>query len=224
MAFDSAHPLFGEDFDRPKPVTPPPKTKPPEPVYTAADLQTARAEALREGHAAGLAEADSATEALARGALLTIAERLDTARAAATDIAEEAAEAVARLLMDTLAAAFPALCAGHAEGELRAIVRAVLPHLHEDPIITVRASPHMTVALTEEIAALEPDLMDRVRLIPTDAVAVGDLRIAWRAGSARRDTAQLWAEIEAVLAPAGLLSQSTSASNSVLMKEIENVE
>ena len=200
----NAH-IFGEDFDRPKAAEPSPEPVPPEPVYSAADLQMARAEALRDGHAAGLAEADGVTAALARHALLTIAENLDATRAEATAIAEDAAEALAHLLMDAFAAAFPALCARHAETELRAIVCSVLPRLHEEPAITVRASPHVTEALTQEIAAVDPDLLDRVRVIPTDAVPEGDVRIAWRAGNARRDTARLWAEIENILAPAGLL-------------------
>ncbi len=214
--------IFAEDFDRPRSAKPPPDPKPAEPVYSAADLQEARAQALREGHAAGLAEADGVTAALARHALLTIAERLDTARDEANTVAEEAAEAVARLLMDAFATAFPALCARHAEAELRAIVRSVLPCLHAEPAITVRASPHVTEALTQEIASIDPELLDRVRVIPTDAVPMGDLRIAWRAGNARRDTAGLWAEIENVLAPAGLLSPANHPRTSV--KESENVE
>jgi flagellar biosynthesis/type III secretory pathway protein FliH len=197
--------IFGEDFDRPKAPQLPPDPVAAEPVYSAADLQMARAEALRDGHAAGLAEADGVTAALARHALLTIAENLDATRAEATAIAEDAAEAVAHLLMDAFAAAFPALCARHAETELRAIVRSVLPRLHDEPAITVRASPHVTDALTDEIASIDPELLDRVRVIPTDAVPAGDVRIAWRAGNARRDTAGLWAEIENVLAPAGFL-------------------
>ena len=82
--------IFNEDFDRPKSeAAPPPDPQPAEPVYSAADLQMVRTEALREGHAAGLAEADGVTAALARHALLTIAERLDAARDEAAAVAEE---------------------------------------------------------------------------------------------------------------------------------------
>ena len=211
--------IFNEDFDRPTAPAPPPVPTPSEPVYSAADLQMARAEALRDGHAAGLAEADGVTAALARHALLTIAESLDAAKAEATGIAEETAEAIAQLLMDAFAAAFPALCVRHAEAELRAIMRAVLPRLHEEPSIVVRASPHVTDALTDEIAAIDPDLLDRVRVIPTDAVPEGDVRIAWRAGNVRRDTAGLWNEIENVLAPAGLLGRTRRT-----VKETEHVD
>ena len=224
MAWNSraATMIFEEDFDRPKAEAPAPDPQPAEPVYSAADLQMVRAEALRDGHASGLAEADGVTAALARHALLTIAEHLDSVRDEAIALAEEAAESVAHLLMDAFAAAFPALCARHGEAEVRAVVRSVLPRLHDEPTIAVRASPHVTAALTDEITALDPDLLDRVRVIPTDAVPVGDVRIAWRAGSARRDTAGLWAEIENVLAPAGLLSPVNHAHRSI--KEPENVD
>jgi flagellar biosynthesis/type III secretory pathway protein FliH len=220
--------IFQEDFDRPKDPDPPPAATPREPVYSAADLQMARAEALREGHAAGLAEADGVTAALTRHALMTISESLDATRAEATRIAEDAAESIAHLVMDAFAAAFPALCARHAETELRAIVRSVLPRLHTEPVITVRASPHVTDALTEEITAVDPDLLDRVRIIPTDSVPQGDVRIAWQAGNARRDTAGLWAEIENVLAPAGLLDRSSALpaarAPALTTKEHEHVE
>ena len=224
--------IFHEDFDRPPPSQPAPPPAPVEPVYNSAELREARAEALREGHAAGVAESDAGSVALARQALLAIAERLDTARAEATAIAEASAEAVATLVMHAFATAFPALCARHADTELRAIVRAVLPRLQEEPVITVRVDPHMSEALTQEISALDPDLLDRVRIIPTDAVPVGDLRIVWRAGGARRDTASLWTDIENVLAPAGLLSapagvehtRSNGFASMPATQEIEHVQ
>jgi flagellar assembly protein FliH len=211
--------IFVEDFDRPKAPEPTPHPEPIEPVYTAAQLQTARAEAMREGHEAGLAEADGITASLARHALLTIAESLQTAREEVRTIAEDAAESLACLLMDAFATAFPALCARHAETELRAIVRAVVPHLHTEPAITIRASPHVTVALAEEIAALDPEALDRVRIVPTDSVPQGDIRIAWRSGKAHRDTSKLWADIENVLAPAGLLNAERQTA-----KEPEHVD
>ncbi len=211
--------IFAEDFDRPKAPEPPPTPEPLEPVYTAEQLQAARAEAMREGHEAGLAEADGITASLARHALLTIAESLQTAREDVRTIAEETAESLACLLMDAFATAFPALCARHADTELRAIVRAVVPHLHTEPTITIRASPHVTEALSEEIATLDPEVLDRVRIVPTDSVPEGDIRIAWRSGNASRDTARLWADIENVLAPAGLLNAARQTA-----KETENVD
>lgn len=201
--------IFGEDFDHPTPPAPPPETLPPEPVYTAADLRAARDEGLRDGHAAGMAEAEGTAAALARHALLTVAERLDTARTEAATIAEEAADALGRLTMEAFAAAFPALCARHAETEMRGIVRAILPRLRQEPAIVVRTNPILADALAAEIAAIDPDLPDRVRIAPLDGMPLGDVRIVWRAGNARRDAAGLWADIENILTPASLLGHAT---------------
>ena len=41
--------------------------------------------------------------------------------------------------------------------------------------------------------------------VECDAMPPGDVRIAWRNGSATRDAAALWQQVAAVLAPAGLL-------------------
>ena len=43
------------------------------------------------------------------------------------------------------------------------------------------------------------------RLSHANAMPPGDVRIAWRNGSATRDAAELWRQVAAVLMPAGLL-------------------
>lgn len=226
--------IFDEDFDQATVVQPQAEPAATEPVFTAADLEAARRHAWQEGHATGSRESEATTAALARDSLITIAERLHSARAEASAIAEEAAGTLAVLVMDALATAFPAMCVLHAEGELRAIVRAVIPRLREEPVIRVHVETAMANVLVREIGAMEGDLADRVRIVPTDAMAAGDLRITWHAGSATRDTAGLWAEIEAVLTPAGLLTTTLAASQEIsrptacppmqTIKEIEHVQ
>ena len=109
-----------------------------------------------------------------------------------SDRAEQSAEAIARLLLDSLAAAFPRLCAQYGDAEVRAIVRVVLPGLTQEPAITVRAHPRTATALAQEIARLDPDLAAHVQTVECDAMPPGDVRIAWRNGSATRDAAALW--------------------------------
>jgi flagellar biosynthesis/type III secretory pathway protein FliH len=213
--FAQAHPramrLFDEDFDLPPAPEPVPEPEIIEPVFTAGELEAARADAWREGHETALAASEAAGTAAAREALAAIAARLDTAREAASAIAEEAADAIARLVMNGFAAAFPALAARQGETELRAVIHAILPTLHQEPRITVRLAPHLAPLVAREIAALDADLVPRVRIVPTDAMPPGDLRITWRNGSAARDTAALWSRIETILAPAGLLATGPAA-------------
>jgi flagellar biosynthesis/type III secretory pathway protein FliH len=194
--------LFDEDFDLPS------KPSEPEvidPVFTAAELMAAREEAAQDGRDRAVAEAEGSIRAVSSRALAEIAAQLVATRDEAATIAEQSAEAIARLLLDCFAAAFPVLSARHGAGELGAVLREILPALHREPKISIRVNPQLIAVVTEEIQALDSDLSARVRLIPTDGVALGDMRIAWEHGAATRDAASLWSQIESVLAPTGLL-------------------
>jgi flagellar assembly protein FliH len=216
--------LFAEDFDAPPGITvlddppeePEPPPPPPPPAITEADLAVARADAYAEGHRNGLAQAAADRAEVTRQMLGTIAERLAGAGAEAKRIAEEQADAVARLLLGTLAAVLPATCARHGAAEVAALTRAVLPALVREPRVTIRISPHVVRAVEQELARLDPDLHGRVSLVPTDAVAPGDARIAWQDGAAVRDAAALWREVVGALAPLGLLPSVPALPDSAL--------
>jgi flagellar biosynthesis/type III secretory pathway protein FliH len=207
--------LFGEDFD-----LPPPSRKPETvvPLYSAAELAAAREQAANESRDKALAEADQSDRAAVSRTLAQIAAQLDAAREEAASIADQSAEAIARLLLDCFAAAFPSLCARHGAGELGAILREILPALHRQPRITVKVNPRLVPAMAEEIQCLDAELAARVRLIPTDAVASGDARVAWENGAATRDMTSLWNQIENILAPAGLLSVKQTAKEDELVE------
>lgn len=194
--------LFTEDFDVPE-VAPGPMVV--EPALSADDLIAAREAAWNDGHAAGLRDAEASDAATTRQTITAIAEQLIAERDAAAARAEQSAEAIARLLLDSLAAAFPALCARHGDAEVRAIIRAVLPALSQEPAVTVRAHPRTARSVAQEITRLDPDLTAHVETIECDAMPPGDVRISWRSGAATRDAAALWQQVAAVLAPAGLL-------------------
>jgi flagellar biosynthesis/type III secretory pathway protein FliH len=214
--------LFAEDFDRVEQSLPDPDPTPEpeviEPAYTAADIAAARAQGFLDGHAEATTQAAISDQTALREALAAIARQLEAARDESAAIADASADAVARLLLKTLATLFPALCARHGEAELTAVLRVVLPALTEEPAITVRANPHDAPALTDEIARSDPDLAARIQLVPTDAMARGSVRIAWRHGTAVRDAAALWAQVADVLGQAGLLPEAAAA-----IREIEHV-
>jgi flagellar assembly protein FliH len=205
--------LFDEDFDAP-PATAgvivlddlPDEAPPPPPAVTAEDVAAARADAYAEGHEKGLAQAAADRAEVTRQMLGVIADRLEGARLEAARVAEEGAQAVARLLMGTLAGMMPALCARHGAAEVAAVARAVLPALVREPRVTIRVSPHLVRAVEQALAGLDPDLHGRVMLVPTDAVPPGDVRIAWADGAAVRETAALWRSIAEALAPLDLLA------------------
>jgi flagellar biosynthesis/type III secretory pathway protein FliH len=211
-------PLFDEDFDHPAPPPPPPEPEVIEPVFTVAELDAAREMAWREGHEVAQAEAEQSATAIAHAVLARIAEQLDTALDEANRLAEQAAEAIALLLLDCFAKVFPTLCERYGAEEVRGVIRTVLPALRQEPKITVRLDPMSARTVVQELERLEPDLVPRVDLIPTDAMQAGDVRVTWRNGSAVRDTGALWQQVACILAPAGLLPSHPA------IKEIERVQ
>ena len=209
--------LFEEDFDAPG--APEPEVIAPGLAprgLTEADIATARADAWAEAYASGRAEAEaSAAQTLAQAAA-SLASEMGQVRAELLAHAEAAANALARLLLDTLAALFPALSARHGPAEARAVFRALLPGLRAEPEVAVRANPRTAPALAEEVARALPDETERVRVVADPAMGPGDVRVRWQGGAAARDGAALWGEVAAALSPAGLLSART--------REVEHVE
>jgi flagellar biosynthesis/type III secretory pathway protein FliH len=110
------------------------------------------------------------------------------------------------------------LSARHGPGEVAAVLREILPALHNEPKITVRINPYLIPAITEELLSLDADLVARMRLIPTDNVAPGDVRVTWENGAATRDAASLWTQIASILAPAGLLNLEQTAKEHELVE------
>lgn len=214
--FNTGVQWFDEDFDAPPPPPAAPEPEIIEPVFTADELETARRDAAFAAREAALAEAETNGKATARRALTSIADQIAAMRDEAAAVAEETAEAIARLLLDCFATAFPALSRRHGADETAAVLRAILPALRQEPKIAVRVSPHVIDAIKADIDAIDPDLIARVRLVPTDAMAPEDIRIDWEHGTAIRDTTALWRRIEDVLAPAGLLSPKQSTREKAL--------
>jgi flagellar assembly protein FliH len=196
--------LFAEDFDARPGITVLDDPEPPAPVFTEAELAAARADAYAEGHRNGLSQAAADRAEVTRQMLVTIADRLAGASAEAARAAEDSADAVARLLLGTLAVMLPALCARHGAAEVAALTRAVLPALAREPRVTIRLSPHVVRVVEQELDRLDPELRARVSLSPTDAVAPGDVRIGWQDGAAIRDAAALWRKVTEALAPLDL--------------------
>ena len=144
--------------------------------------------------------------AAARQAMEGVAAQLQDACDSAATLAEQSADAVARLLLDSLAAAFPVFCARYGEAEVQAIV-ALGPAGADPGAGDYRAgqSAHRSRRSRARSAGSIPISPRACRSTSSDAMPTGDVRIAWRNGAATRDAATLWAQVAAILAPAGLL-------------------
>ncbi len=193
--------LFAEDFDAPAHQAAPAKQRP---IFTAAELDATRAAAFAEGRDSGLAEAAAQHELALDTAAAALAGRLALLREDARAAAERAAAALARLLLDTLAALFPALCARHGPAEAEAVLRALLPGLGAEPSLNLRANPRDLPALQAALARAAPALAARASFSPSEIAAPGDIALAWNHGEATRDARALWDAVAAALAPAEL--------------------
>ena len=197
--------LFAEDFDLPPVPDAPPEPEVIEPTFSATELEVVRTETWQAARADTLSEAAAADHAVIRQTVAAISAQLVTAREAANQVATQSAEAIARLLLDGLALALPALCARYGDGEVAAVIGAVLPALAQEPAITVRVNPLHALAVKRDIERLDPDLASRTRIAPVEDMAPGDVRVVWRNGSATRDTAALWDQVAEALGTVGLL-------------------
>src|SRR4051794_16164181 len=121
--------LFIEDFDKPE-IAPSPEVIAP--VFSANEVDAVRETAWSEGYSAGRQESTEHDATATCQAVAAIAEQLTAERDVASARAEKSAEAIARLLLDSLAAAFPTLCSQLGDIEVRAIAHIVLPALTQE--------------------------------------------------------------------------------------------
>lgn len=201
--------LFAEDFDSPNGFTAlDDSAETPESEVariTPEDLAGAREQAYAEGLERGLAQAAADRAEVTRQMLSAIGDRLMTAQAAAKQVAEDSAGAIARLLLGSLATMIPATCARYGENEVLAMARTILPTLAREPQIILKVSPHVAEAVAQELSRLDEGIAGKVSLVPTDTVAPGDVQIDWADGNMTRNSGDLWRRVVDTLAPLDLL-------------------
>ena len=203
-------PLFTEDFSAEQ-LAGGPAPEIIAPLFTADDIAEARTAGWIDGRDTALAEAEltngEAMKCLAR----SITHQIGDIQQAARQQTETNAEAIAYLLLDILASLLPDLCASHGQPEARALSKAVLSGLAQEPTVTVWVNPALARHLASEIDALEVDVNCRPEVIPNQTVDRGDVRITWTNGTAVRDFKSMWRHVAAVLATLGLQCDKLNA-------------
>ncbi|MGG5888101.1 hypothetical protein ACLF3G_13260 [Falsiroseomonas sp. HC035] len=194
------HTLRLPDLGAPPPPPPPP---PPDPEVLLAEARAAGVvEGRAIGHAAGLAEGRAeqkrAQEAAMQRALERIAVLLAEAEVAGRRTAEEAAQALAALLMETLDLALPGVAARLGPEIVAHVVVPLIPAIADRP----EAVLHVAPGLVEAIAARLPQGAPPV--VADEAVPPGDGRIAWRDGAIVIDLAHRRAAIAETLRRVGI--------------------
>ena len=195
--------LYAEDFDEPLlPAVAPPSSSPVlpepeliEPRFSLGELRAATEQA-REDAVDTERRAAASSLAMRRGAALaSLAEQISLLRVEASQSVERALDALARTSLSLLAAALPALCAAHAESELRTILRSVLPPLRQMPELHIRIHPSLRAAIQNEVETLLEGSGAQVSWTESSKLQPGDVAVSWQNGAVLRDTGAICAKV-----------------------------
>jgi flagellar assembly protein FliH len=182
----------------------PEEPPPPPPMFSEEDIGLAREQAFAAGHAAGIHEAESATERLLANSLESIGQRLSeliAAHQAASDLRVREAIEVAMAVIRKLQ---PEMARLHALDEIEGVVHECLSQLDREVRVTLRINPAHVDDVREraEQAARATAFEGKLVFSADPRVVIGDCRVEWGDGGVERDQAGIWAEIDAVVARA----------------------
>lgn len=194
--------LYAEDFDD-DPAPPPGPAAPPEPLFTATELEAARAGAADEARHGAMRSAEVLALDRRGAALSGIAEGLQKLGGEVGEEVSRQTEELSRAVMSMMVAALPSLMAGTARREVSDLLGRLLPGLHAEKQVAVRINPHLMEAIGTDLAGLDEACRQRIVLVPTDALAPGDLRVSWHEGRLVRDTAAIHRAAQDILHAAG---------------------
>lgn len=169
-----------------------------EPVYSAADL----AEARRTGHAAGYTEGYAAaaeSTAMTRTSVLAaLSERLSAARADLDAMMATQLDEVTHATLAVVSACLPVLCEHAGTQDLMTVLQDLLPSLVGEPELVVTVHPDQAASVSQELGAiLGKNTPLEVQTSPS--MGRSDVDIAWRSGSAKRNTRALRREVTQML-------------------------
>jgi len=205
--------LFNVSFDQFGPLDP--QGAAHQPRFTQAELDAARADGIANGHSTALAEAAQSLEARIASAVEGLTQAVDRLAEERGRVEAEVERCAVALVRTVLQRAVPALAAKDPLEELEAFVTRILGEAFDEPRIVLRVSD----ALFEPVKSRLPDLSQaagysgKLVLLADPALAEGDGRLEWADGGAERDTAQMLAELDDILA------RSPSASSPVAPEE-----
>jgi flagellar assembly protein FliH len=201
--------LFDRSFDTDKPdpveeTEEGPEEEEPEeivPTFSEEEMKTARDEAFTKGKEEGVNEDAAATEQN----LLASMEKLNEQF---TNLFKSQEEADATILDSAVSVAtmisrkiFPALNERGALEEVERLVVVALEKVLEEPSVSVYVHPDIEPVLSEHMGSLtaQANYRGEIRIFAAEDIPVGDCRVEWDGGGARRDTESLWQEIDEIV-------------------------
>lgn len=190
--------LFDCSFDAPPPPEEPAVVAPPEPTFTAGDLEAARAAGFAEGRAAGLADAAASQAARLASALERAVEGIGTLLEHRTQSAQALEGAAVELVLAIARKVLPEASRRLAFDELVGLVRSSLEDVIDEPRLVVRVPDALFDEAKERIgaSAAAAGYAGKVVVLADPALGPEDARVEWADGGAERDMTRFWAELD----------------------------
>lgn len=176
-----------------------PQEEPPEPTFTAADLEAARLAAYAEGEAAGRQDAVKDIESQLLDGLGRLVEQMTALTADQARYQDRLTERSVELALKALHKVFPAIAQRDGLVEIEAVLADCLREARSEPRIIVRVAETLVEPLQDRVntlaAAAGHEGTIAVKADP--ALGPADCRVEWAEGGAERVMQQLWQEFEA---------------------------
>ncbi len=174
-------------------------TEPPEPTYTAEDLEKAREAAHAEGEAAGRQDAVNSIEKQLLNGLGRLVEQMGALSDDQMRFQQDLTERSVELALTATRKMFPALAQRDGLIEIDALLTNCLLEAKEEPRILVRVSTALAEPYRERMDALAAaaGYQGTVTILADESFGPADCRVEWTYGGAERVAAQMWQEFDA---------------------------
>lgn len=178
------------------------EVEPPPPTFSEEELAACRADALAEGHAAGLAEAEAGISRVAAGALQAIESEIGNLAtlqsASSEEIHRDALSLAAAIVRKTI----PDFALETAAPLIESFVRESLTQFMEEPRIVIRISDSLLDRIKEDIEQIgvRSGYPGQMIVLADGELSPQDCRIEWADGGAERNSERVWQQIDETVA------------------------
>ena len=175
--------------------------EPPPPVFTAEELDAARAEALAEGRRLGETAATASVGGRIERLLSQVADRFGQLVAAQECADQQLVEQAVQLSLTFTRKLMPELSRRQGIAEIEAVARECLQGMLNRPRIVIRVAEEMLEPMGARVTALTDDLgYDGAVILRGDAaLSPGDCQVDWAEGGAERISQRIWQDIESAV-------------------------
>jgi len=190
------------------------------PTFSEQEMKAARDESFAAGRVEGINEAAAATEREIVGSLEKINGQFSILFKAQEDAVASILDSAVSVAVGVARKAFPTLNERSGLDEIERMAIMAMEKIQEEPRVTIFVNPKNDAPLKERLAPMtaHAGYKGEVEIIASDTIAVGDCRVEWNSGGAKRDMDHLWQEIDEIV------ERNLSAVSENLEQPIEAIE